>query len=260
MEGIVRQTWRHLPECDLCFVYMVTESLAPPLYDGRFPCAASVMETVAERCGILSNRPALEVARRAKAAPLERATPRHGRQDGLRQRRRPSLPRNLPRALCRRHRPFDGATGSRRRWTPPTNLVRLDVGKDALARSFAGYSGGIFRGTRPGEALTFRFEGTYAGLYDLLGPDYGQAIVTVDGRSADRPALRRLLHLPPAREPRGGIRPCRQGTLGPKRDLSGAARQGRDPGATEREDGQTGALRRPVRYPGALLLVGDLLG
>lgn len=31
MEGIVRQTWRTLPECDICFLYTLTEALAPAI-------------------------------------------------------------------------------------------------------------------------------------------------------------------------------------------------------------------------------------
>ena len=43
MEGIVRQTWKALPQCDICFVYTVTEALIPPMLDGKFPRAASAM-------------------------------------------------------------------------------------------------------------------------------------------------------------------------------------------------------------------------
>src|SRR4051812_42139077 len=36
MEGIVRQTWKELPNCDICYVYTVTDTLIAPLYDGKF--------------------------------------------------------------------------------------------------------------------------------------------------------------------------------------------------------------------------------
>src|SRR5579864_5387113 len=52
MEGIVRQTWRTLPECDICFVYTLTESLSKPMLEGRFPRAAATMEEIADRYGI----------------------------------------------------------------------------------------------------------------------------------------------------------------------------------------------------------------
>ena len=41
MEGIVRQTWRTLPQCDIAFVYTLTEQLAPPMLEGKFPRAAA---------------------------------------------------------------------------------------------------------------------------------------------------------------------------------------------------------------------------
>src|SRR5882757_3410631 len=66
MEGIVRQTWRTLPDCDLCFVYTLTEALAKPMLEGSFPRAAATMEGVADRYGIPSIHMAVDVARLAK--------------------------------------------------------------------------------------------------------------------------------------------------------------------------------------------------
>ena len=40
----------------------------------------------------------------------------------------------------------------------------------------------IWLGTTPGDKLEFRFRGTMVGLYDLLGPDGGMVVCTVDGR------------------------------------------------------------------------------
>ena len=42
----------------------------------------------------------------------------------------------------------------------------------------------------PGSRITFKFRGSQAKLYDLLGPDGGQVIVTVDGRIHDKPVAR----------------------------------------------------------------------
>ena len=39
MEGIVRKTWKAYPNCDICFVYTVTEALVPPMLEGNFPRA-----------------------------------------------------------------------------------------------------------------------------------------------------------------------------------------------------------------------------
>ncbi|HRQ89420.1 MAG TPA: SGNH/GDSL hydrolase family protein, partial [Bacteroidia bacterium] len=70
MEGIVRQTWKALPECDICFVYTLTEELAPPMLDGRFQRSASAMEAVADHYGIPTIHLGMEVARLAKEGRL----------------------------------------------------------------------------------------------------------------------------------------------------------------------------------------------
>jgi hypothetical protein len=68
--------------------------------------------------------------------------------------------------------------------------ARLSAGFEALnptsnpvAKSFAGrMGGGLYRSMQPGATLTFAFTGTYAALYDILGPDCGQVIVTLDNQ------------------------------------------------------------------------------
>lgn len=52
MEGIVRQTWRHLPATDLCFVYTLSTPGLPELQAGRYQQSALAMEKVAEHYGI----------------------------------------------------------------------------------------------------------------------------------------------------------------------------------------------------------------
>ena len=44
MEGIVRQTWSALPECDICFVYTLTEALAPAREPATVPVPAGLVE------------------------------------------------------------------------------------------------------------------------------------------------------------------------------------------------------------------------
>src|SRR5437667_313462 len=70
MEGIIRQTWRALPDCDICYVYTVTDTLIAPMYDGKFPRAASAMERLADHYGIPSIGMAVEVAKMAKEGSL----------------------------------------------------------------------------------------------------------------------------------------------------------------------------------------------
>ena len=46
--------------------------------------------------------------------------------------------------------------------------------------------GQIWEADEPGSSLTFKFRGTKAALYDLLGPDCGQVQITVDGKPASK--------------------------------------------------------------------------
>ena len=105
MEGIVRQTWKALPKCDICFVYTLVESAAGPMLDAKFQPAASAMEAVADEYGIPSIHMAMEVARLAKEGKLIWAAPlaenrcrasKPGRQTGVRSGRSPPLCRDRP--------------------------------------------------------------------------------------------------------------------------------------------------------------------
>lgn len=218
MEGIVRQTWRILPKCDICFVYTVTESLVAPLLEGKFPRAASVMERVADRYGIPTIHMAMEVAALAKAgkllwsAPLpktdaERAAlgdkvvfapdsvhpyPETGHKlylaaiersgvligaashhGGAHQLPAPIAPDNYERAKLI---PLEASMLS-------AGFEKLDPAGNGIAKSFASYTGGLYRSNKSGETISFKFKGTYAAIYDIIGPDCGQVIVTLDGQA-----------------------------------------------------------------------------
>lgn len=219
MEGIVRQTWRALPNCDICFVYTVTESLVPPLLEGKFPRAASVMEQVAEHYGIPSVHLAMEVAQLAKdgkllwKAPLPKPPIAEGQplafaNDGVHP--YPETGHELYlQAIVRSLVPIEAALGKAtkpkkhtlRAPLNPNNyeraqllpvgagilsagFTRLDPSSQPLAKSFANRTSGLYRGTKAGETIQFRFKGTYAALYDIIGPDCGQVLVTLDDKPA----------------------------------------------------------------------------
>jgi hypothetical protein len=40
----------------------------------------------------------------------------------------------------------------------------------------------MWKADQPGETITFKFKGSAAGIYDVIGPDCGQIIVTLDDR------------------------------------------------------------------------------
>ncbi len=219
MEGIVRQTRRARPDCDICFVYTITEQLVGPLLEGRLPAAAAAMEEVADRYGIPTIHLGLEVARLAKRGKLiwsgalpktdaEKAKldgaivfandsvhpyPETGHELYLQ-----AIERSLPalraaskgpaaRALPE---PLVATNYERARLVaiPKSSLspgfAEVDLAKDGLGKRFASYLPALARGSTPGESLSFRFKGTRCAIYDIIGPDCGQVRVTLDGAPA----------------------------------------------------------------------------
>ncbi|MEI9895734.1 MAG: hypothetical protein WDN28_18085 [Chthoniobacter sp.] len=84
MEGIVRQTWKADPKCDIVFVYTVTEALVGPMLEGKYPRAASAMEKVAEHYHIPSipHGHRSREAGQGRQARLEGAPAQDGRREG----------------------------------------------------------------------------------------------------------------------------------------------------------------------------------
>jgi hypothetical protein len=60
----------------------------------------------------------------------------------------------------------------------------------SLQKSFGNRMGAIWEATQPGSKLSFKFRGSIAKLYDLLGPDGGQVVITVDGKRGAKPIPR----------------------------------------------------------------------
>lgn len=215
MEGIVRQTWRTLPQCDIAFVYTITEQLSPALLDGKFPRAASAMEKVADHYGIPTIHMCMEVARLAKAgklvwkAPLPK-TPEEKAKAGDQFVFAPdsvhphvetghelylqAVARSLP--VVREASKSGGphalgapfiATNYEHAKLLPINAATLskdfallDANTDTFGKRWANRMTTLHKGSQPGATLSFKFKGTRAAIYDIIGPDCGQVIVTVD--------------------------------------------------------------------------------
>lgn len=75
MEGIVRQTWRADPDCDICFVYTLVAASFPGLQEGKLTRSASVMEEVADHYQIPTIHFGLQVAALAKQGKLVGSSP-----------------------------------------------------------------------------------------------------------------------------------------------------------------------------------------
>jgi hypothetical protein len=217
MEGIVRQTWRALPECDICFVYTLTEQLAPAMLEGKFQRSASAMEKVADHYGIPTIHMAMEVAKLATEgklvwkAPLpktdeEKAAlgdklvfapdgvhphPETGHElylqaivrslEPIRAASKRAGPHALP-------APFVATNFENAKLVPITEATLskgftfLDPAKDEFGKRWASRMTALHRGSQPGETITFKFKGTRAAIYDLVGPDCGQVTLMLDNQ------------------------------------------------------------------------------
>lgn len=215
MEGIVRQTWAANPKTDICFVYTFRVNYEDPLRNGECPRAASAMEMLADHYGIPSVNFAKKVVELEaddklifKAdEPVEGKI--HFSKDGV----HPldaghEIYRDVLAAAIQQMADSKPVDHSKKLTEPyvedhwqAAKMVSLSpsmlsgdwkpLPEDArLQRSFGKRMGQIFEATEPGSKLTFKFKGSTAKLYDLLGPDGGQVIVTVDGKKRDKPTPR----------------------------------------------------------------------
>jgi hypothetical protein len=216
MEGIVRQTWRTHPNCDICFVYTLVEGMAPGIADGKFPRSASAMEKVADHYGIPTIHLGMEVSRLSKEgkvlwkAPLPK-TPEQKAALGDKVVFAPdsvhphvetghvmylaALTRSLPALGQASGKPLvhalpaplaadnfeDARLLSVAAAKLPAGVAPLDPAKDALAKSYAARLPALVRLAEPGQAIEFKFKGTHCAVYDVIGPAGGKVAVTLDG-------------------------------------------------------------------------------
>jgi lysophospholipase L1-like esterase/antitoxin (DNA-binding transcriptional repressor) of toxin-antitoxin stability system len=61
---------------------------------------------------------------------------------------------------------------------------------DGKQKAFGNRMGQIWMADAPGSKLSFKFKGSVAKVYDLLGPDGGQVMITVDGKPGAKPVPR----------------------------------------------------------------------
>src|SRR6266404_9224344 len=216
MEGIVRQTWRHDSTTDICFVYTLAGNMLETLQQGHFPKSASAMEKVAEHYGIPSIHMGVEVARLEKAGKLifkgekPKTEPEkaalggkilfstdavHPYTDSGHQLYLEAVVRSLARIEKA------GTPGSHALPTPfvadnweaaemiPLSQAKLSPGwrrlhgpTNSLARSFGNRLPEVWEAKEPGAFVSFKFRGTTARIYDLVGPDCGQLTIAVDDR------------------------------------------------------------------------------
>ncbi len=219
MEGIVRQTWRALPDCDIGFVYTITEALVPPLLEGKFQRSASAMEKVADHYALPTIHLGLEVAKLAREGKLEWRA-KLPKTDAEKQalggkfvfapdsvHPHPETGHELYlQAVARSLGPIEAAStkpGAHTLAAPlkadnyeraalvpirasmvSAGFRRLDPKTDEFGKRWANRLTSLHQALKPGEALSFRFKGTRCAIYDVIGPDSGQVTVTLDDQPA----------------------------------------------------------------------------
>ncbi len=294
MEGIVRQTWKALPNCDICFVYTLTEALAPAMLEGKFQRSASAMEKIADHYGIPTIHLAMEVAKLAKAGKLvwKAKLPKTDEEKRALEGKFVFAPDSVHPHVETGHElyletivrslepikaaskapvahalsaPFIATNYEQAKLLPITaaklskGFTLLDSKTDEFGKRWANRMTTLHKGSQPGETITFKFKGTRCSIYDIIGPDCGQVTVTLD----DQPA--KIL-------PRFDAY-CtyhRLATLMIGSDLEDKIHSVKIELHTEQPDKATilakngNKIDKPERfnatafYPGALLLVGDI--
>jgi lysophospholipase L1-like esterase len=210
MEGIVRQTWQADPGIDICYVYTLTQKMLGDLQSGKMPRAASAMEELADHYSIPSIHFGVEVARLEKAGELVfkapkpkdfSAQPMIFSSDGVHphiqtghQLYLEAIARSWPEIA----KASSGKAPARKLGTPLRSdnwekaqmvsirpeMLRGDWTKlsadHRLAKRFQRNMPELYQAVNPGATLSFRFEGTTAAIFDILGPDGGQVFCQVN--------------------------------------------------------------------------------
>lgn len=209
MEGIVRQTWRKDPATDIVFTYTIHSGMTNDLLRGECPRSASAMELLADHYGIPSVNFGLAVTELLAQGRLVFKADKqpeggavwfanddcHPRDEGheiyralmaealtqMQDSRPAAHGAKLERAFVADH--WEAAK------MVPLTAAMLTGNWRALAedeprqKSFGARMGQLWMADAPGSRLRFRFRGSVAKVYDLVGPDGGQVTVTVDGKA-----------------------------------------------------------------------------
>ncbi len=221
MEGIVRQTWAALPNCDICFVYTITEALVSPMLEGWFQRSASAMEGVAQHYGIPTIHMGMEVAKLVKAGKLEwkaklpkteeekKATGEkfifapdsvHPHVETGHQLYLEAIVRSLEPISKASDKPgahvlaapFDDQNYEHAKMLPisEANLSKgftlLNADTDEFAKRWANRMTSLHKTMTAGEKIIFKFKGPRCAIYHVVGPDVGKVKLTLDGVVSER--------------------------------------------------------------------------
>ncbi len=209
VEGMVRQALRADPNTDLVFVYAFKTGMEADYAKGLCPAAVSAYERLADHYGIGSINMGCRIAAMAREDKLViQATPEEAKQlggkpvfshDGV----YASAAANelYARLIGERFQELLDGAGDERSSRPAGALakpfrsdhleraIQIPVTEAMLAGQwerhdpgpFAKHFEAVWFTNTPGAKLTFRFRGTAASLFDVIGPDSGRVHITIDG-------------------------------------------------------------------------------
>ncbi len=222
MEGIVRQTWLQDPTIDLCYVYTYRVGYEKDVDAGNCWRAASADELLAAHYDIPSINVATRICELQRAGQLvyQPAKGPDGKpqpvaagaikfsDDGVHpldaghqiycDQIAEAITAWRQGATAAPHalkEPFiaDHWTAAKMVELKPSMLSagwRKLAPTDAFAKQFGHRVPSLWEATKPGETISFKFKGTTASLYDILGPNMCQVNITVDGKARSKPVPR----------------------------------------------------------------------
>ena len=209
IEGVVRKALQAKSPPELVFLYAFRQGFEEDFAEGLSPHAVSAYERVAEHYGIPSVNLGYQVAQLHKEGKLltkgsaEEAA-EAGKtlfaKDGVRPTPEgngiyataicaalEAATKHAPQALVSTPPPLDAGNLENARQMPIARDMlsgewsELPAGHE-LSQRFGRHFDTIWFTDVPGSKLTFRFRGTAASIFDIMGPDTGRARVTVDGK------------------------------------------------------------------------------
>jgi lysophospholipase L1-like esterase len=212
VEGMVRQIWRADPTTDICMAYVWSHGYQKQLAKGMCARVPSAHERIAAHYGIPSINMALRIAKLIDAgkmvrkAPAGKAETEDGKMvyshDGVHPRADTghtiftelivqALELMAKGAKPMRHElkaPFTPDNWEQAKlvalepWMLSSGWRHVDTSK-GWAKRYAADFPTLWEADTPGEAIRLEFRGTALGLYDVIGPKTGKAIVTLDGKT-----------------------------------------------------------------------------
>ncbi|GEP94704.1 acyl-CoA thioesterase [Chitinophaga cymbidii] len=209
MEGIVRQIWTADEQTDICFVYTVTEGTAPTLVNGQLTGAMQAMEDVAAHYGIPSVQMCDSVIQLYKAGslifkgvPADHPDKIVFSKDGTHpypETGHRLYAATLAQALdsfaqittlptSRLVAALDADNWEDAKMIPANELTyngtwtAITTGDTIIPGHLLNKFPNLMRGdSTQAPAATIQYQGSLAGLYDVVGPGCGQLEIYVDG-------------------------------------------------------------------------------